>query len=609
MRSPMPQSPNVAIFLEGSVSDLLKAYRSGQITPDVVVEHIVTASAAIAENPIWITPPDHARLQGYLDRLADTEPDSLPLWGVPFAVKDNIDVAGMPTTAACPDYAYQPAASAFVVQRLIDAGAIPVGKTNLDQFATGLVGVRSPYGVPINPALPDRIPGGSSSGSAIALACNLASFALGTDTAGSGRIPAAFNRLTGFKLTRGLLSTRGVVPACRSLDCVTLFTHNTADAALIASVTATFDSNDPFARPNSPNNALDTFGQWQGPLKLAVIEPNQLAFFGDTTYADAYRKTVDRLEQTDVQLKPIDFNPFVTAANQLYDGPWITERYIAISELLERSPDVILPVTRNIIGAGKERSATEVYKSIYLLAELRNQCLSRLSGCDALLTPTAGKHFRLKELEADPVGHNQQLGHYTNYMNLLDMCGLAIPGMDTVSDSPFGITLVGDRFQDARLLAIGARLEKLLRPPTKNDSKKVLPFKDPAHVYLAVCGAHMMDLPLNHQLTSRGAVLIEATESASKYRLYALAGGPPMRPGMVRVNEDGCAIKLEIWRMPAQAFASFLALIPSPLGIGNIETASGKSVPGFICEQAGLLGATDITEFGGWRSYLASKTS
>ena len=603
----MPESPHVATFLEGSVSDLLASYRSGQITPGEVIEYIVTTSAAMADNPIWITPPDRARLQIYLDRLADTEPDSLPLWGVPFAVKDNIDVAGMPTTAACPDYAYQPTASAFVVQCLIDAGAIPVGKTNLDQFATGLVGVRSPYGVPINPALPDRIPGGSSSGSAIALACSLVSFALGTDTAGSGRIPAAFNRLTGFKLSKGLLSTSGVVPACRSLDCVTVFTHNTADAALVASVAATFDATDPFARPNSPDNALGAHSQWQDPLKLAVINPDQLAFFGDADYADAYQETIRRIEQDNVQLTPIDFEPFVTAANQLYDGPWVTERYIAISELLERSPDVILPVTRAIIGAGKERYATEVYESIYRLAALRNQCLTALSGCDALLTPTAGKHFSLKELEADPVGHNQRLGHYTNYMNLLDMCGLAIPGLDTASGLPFGITLVGDSFQDARLLAIGARLEQILRPQTQPDTDKVPPFKDPADVYLAVCGAHMADLPLNHQLTSRGAVLIEATESAAKYRLYALAGGPPMRPGMVRVNEEGRAIKLEIWRMPAAAFAGFVGLIPSPLGIGTVETASGKRVPGFICEQAGLIGAIDITEFGGWRSFLASK--
>ena len=604
----MPKTPHAAALLEGSVSNLLAAYRSRQITPGEVIDHIVATSEAMADNPIWITPPDKVRLKSYLDQLAGSEPGSLPLWGVPFAVKDNIDVAGMPTTAACPDYAYQPATSAFVVQSLIDAGAIPVGKTNLDQFATGLVGVRSPYGVPINPALPDRIPGGSSSGSAIALACNLVSFALGTDTAGSGRIPAAFNGLIGFKLSKGLLSTRGVVPACRSLDCVTLFTHNIADAALVASVAATFDSRDPFARTNSPDNAFGAHVQWQEPLTLAVIKPDQLDFFGDTAYADAYHKTISHLEQGGVQFTPIDFEPFMTAANQLYDGPWITERYIAIRELLENSPEAILPVTRTIIDAGKERSATEVYESIYQLTALRKQCLTMLSGCHALLTPTAGKHFSHKELTADPIGHNQRLGRYTNYMNLLDMCGLAMPGLDTPSDSPFGLTLVGDSFQDARLLAIGAGLEQILRPQTQEEQDEIPPFKDPAYMYLAVCGAHMAGLPLNHQLTSRGAVMIEATESASRYRLYALAGGPTMRPGMVRVNEGGRAIKLEIWRMPSAAFPSFMGLIPSPLGIGTVETASGSSVLGFICEQAGLIDATDITEFGGWRSFLASKS-
>ena len=604
----MLESPHIKTFLQGSISDLLAGYRCHRITPEAVIDHIVAESGAMVDNPIWISPPERASLQFYIDRLVDIEPDSLPLWGVPFAVKDNIDVAGMLTTAACPEYAYQPEASAFVVQCLIKAGAIPVGKTNLDQFATGLVGVRSPYGIPTNPSQPNNIPGGSSSGSAIALACSLVSFALGTDTAGSGRIPAAFNRLTGFKLSRGLLSTGGVVPACRSLDCVTLFTNSTADAALVANVAATFDSADPFARPNSPDNTFATYGQWQGPLRLAVIKSDQLTFFDDAAYSNAYHETINRLDQNGIELTPIDYEPFVAAAKQLYDGPWITERYIAIRDLLKKSPDATLPVTRAIIDAGKERYATEVYESIYQLADLRRQCLEALSGCDALLTPTAGKHFSLDELEADPIGPNQRLGHYTNYMNLLDMCGLAIPGLDTASQQPFGVTLVGDRFQDARLLAIGARLEQSLRPRTRHEQDVIPPFQDPADVYLAVCGAHMAGLPLNHQLTSRGAVLVESTESASKYRLYALAGGPPIRPGMIRVNDEGHAIKLEIWRMPAAAFASFVKLIPSPLGIGTVETASGARVLGFTCEQAGLIGAADITDFGGWRSFLASQS-
>lgn len=613
----MSTTQELLAHVGGSIDDLLSAYRSGEVTPDQIIDAIVAATSADADHGIWITPPDRTTLQPYLDRLAQIDPNDAPLWGIPFAVKDNIDVLGMPTTAACPAYRYEPDASAFVVQCLVDAGAIPVGKTNLDQFATGLVGVRSPYGIPVNPQTPDLVPGGSSSGSAIALACGLVSFSLGTDTAGSGRIPAGFNRLTGFKLSRGLLSTQGVVPACRSLDCVSIFARSTVDAARIASAAAVHDPQDAFARPNPPHNALSAFGRWSNELTLGVIEPDQLAFFGDEAYANAYRATLARLQAQSVTLKPIDFRPFVRAAEQLYEGPWVTERYIAMEEILHRSPDKVWPVTRQIVSGGQDRSAAEVYRSIYALAELRGVCAAALSSCDALLTPTAGKHFSLAELEADPVGHNQSLGHYTNHMNLLDFCGLAIPGLDTAAGLPFGITLVADTFQDTRLLAIGAQLESILQDTTTATGKKkqrVSPqqtFNDPAYVNLAVCGAHMANLPLNSQLTSRGGVFIAATRTSAMYRLFALAGGPPMRPGLVRQETgsmEGDAIELEIWRLPTAAFASFVAGIPSPLGIGSVETETGTEVLGFLCEQAGLAGATDITQFGGWRAFLAASS-
>lgn len=607
----MSRSPSIADLLKGSCTELLDAYRARLVTPEEVIDHIVEASLAISDNPIWITAPDKARLTSLLHNLRQADPESLPLWGIPFAVKDNIDVAGMPTTAACPEFSYHPEKSAFVVQSLVDAGAIPVGKTNLDQFATGLVGIRSPYGTPVNPDHPDLVPGGSSSGSAIAIACGLASFALGTDTAGSGRIPAGFNRLTGFKLSKGLVSTTGVVPACRSLDCVTLFTRNTKDAALIAEIACTFDASDPFARPNSPDNAIAAYGRWATPLTLAVIAPDQLKFFGDASYAKAYAATIQRLEQAGVVCKSIDFRPFSDAAKQLYSGPWIAERYVAIADVLEQSPDAVLSVTRSIISGGKDQKATQVYESIYELAALRRACLSTFTDCDALLTPTAGKHFSIAELDADPTSHNQALGHYTNYMNLLDMCGLAMPGLDTDSGKPFGITLVGDRFHDTRLLAIGAFLEDKLQIKSGLSNEPNLttvpPFKDPAVVHIAVCGAHMSGLPLNHQLTSRGAVFVQATKTSPHYRLFALAGGPPMRPGMLRDNDGGKRIELEIWSVPAAAFASFVSLIPSPLGIGSVETASGEMVLGFVCEQSGLVGATQITEFGGWRDFLLSQ--
>ena len=611
----MSTTQEVLAHVGGSIADLLAAYRSGKVTPHQIIDAIIATTSADTDNPIWITPPDRTTLQPYLDGLAHNDPSDAPLWGVPFAVKDNIDVRGMPTTAACPAYRYQPEASAFVIQRLVDAGAIPVGKTNMDQFATGLVGVRSPYGIPVNPQTPELAPGGSSSGSAIALACDLVSFSLGTDTAGSGRIPAGFNRLTGFKPTRGLLSTRGVVPACRSLDCVSIFTRSAEDAARVAAAAAVHDPQDSFARPNPAHNALSDFGRWSNELALGVIEPNQLAFFGDAAYTNAYAETLTQLQKQGVALKPIDFRPFVRAAEQLYEGPWVTERYIAMEEILDRSPDKIWPVTRQIVSGGRDRSASEVYRSIYALAELRSLCAAALASCDALLTPTAGKHFSLAELEDDPVGHNQSLGHYTNYMNLLDFCGLAIPGLDTAAGRPFGITLVADTFQDTRLLAIGTQLERMLHGEAQatdhgeHRANALQTFKDPAYVNLAVCGAHMAKLPLNFQLTSRGGVFIEATRTSATYRLFALAGDPPMRPGLVRQDTDSMgasAIELEIWRLPVSTFASFVEGIPSPLGIGSVETESGAQVLGFLCEQAGLSGATDITEFGGWRAFLTA---
>ena len=590
------------------IPDLLEAYKLERLRPEDVIEAILEKSNTLSENAIWITQPNRDTLQPFLDRLAKNSPASLPLWGIPFAVKDNIDVAGMPTTAGCPGFAYTPTTSAFAVEQLIAAGAVPIGKTNLDQFATGLVGVRSPYGIPFNPSTPTLIPGGSSSGSAIAMACGLVSFALGTDTAGSGRIPAAFNGLTGSKLTRGLISTSGVVPACRSLDCVSLFTRNARDAALIASIATTMDDRDPFARPNLSANAFTRFGRWSGKLTLGVIRPEQLKFFGDDAYADAYQRTLDALSNRGVNLQPIDFSPFQRAAAQLYEGPWVAERFLATADILTGDPEAIWPVTRQILEGGQLRQATEVFRSIYDLAALRVECVASLRACDALLTPTAGKHFTAAELEADPFGPNNDLGHYTNYMNLLDLCGLALPGLDTKDERPFGVSLVGDRFQDARLLAIGARLEEILHLSTAahgSETSSDLPdYNDIAMVDVAVCGAHMANLPLNPQLTSRGATFVEATKTAGQYRLFALAGGPPMRPGMIRDHSVDTAIEVEIWRLPAQAFASFVAEIPSPLGIGLVTLQSGQQALGFLCEQAGLEGATEITHYGGWRAYL-----
>lgn len=604
----MLNTQEILDLVSGSIHALLEAYRQQQVRPEEVIEAIIEKTSVMSENAIWITPPSRALIKPFLDQLDNKPLSTSPLWGIPFAVKDNIDVAGMTTTAGCPAFAYTPESSAFVVEQLIAAGALPIGKTNLDQFATGLVGVRSPYGVPFNPSTPTLIPGGSSSGSAIAMVCGLVSFALGTDTAGSGRIPAGFNRLTGSKLTRGLISTSGVVPACRSLDCVSLLTRDTKDAALVAATTVVLDRQDPFARPNISANAFAGCGRWSGKLALGTIRPGQLEFFGDDDYADAYRRTIALLAISGIDIQPIDFTPFQKAAAQLYEGPWVSERFIATADILKREPEAVWPVTRQIVEGGQFRTAAEVYRSIYDLAALRLDCIATLQSCDALLTPTAGKHFSNAELKANQLEPNNQLGHYTNYMNLLDFCGLALPGLDTKGGLPFGVTLVGDRFQDTRLLAIGARLEEVLHPSEDlvgPATSNTLPsFKDLAMVDIAVCGAHMADLPLNPQLTSRGATFVETAQTANQYRLFALAGGPPTRPGMIRDHEDGTSIELEIWRLPGEAFASFVAGIPSPLGIGLVSLQNGQQALGFLCEQAGLHGATEITQFGGWRAYL-----
>jgi allophanate hydrolase len=604
----MPTENIIFKLLAGSLSDLLTHYRGGKVTPEEIVQAIIETASSMHDNPIWITPPNKAAIQPFLDRLTKANRNALPLWGVPFAVKDNIDVAGFPTTAGCPEYEYEPHASAFAVEKLIEAGAIPVGKTNLDQFATGLVGVRSPYGTPINPEAPELIPGGSSSGSAIAVACGLVSFALGTDTAGSGRIPAAFNGLIGLKPSRGLISNDGIVPACRSLDCVSIFARETADTALIASIVVGHNPKDAFSRHNKDYNRFSTVGRWPSKLTLGVLPDDQLEFFGDSEYASAYHTTIQTLADHGVQFKVVDFSPFVSAAAQLYEGPWVTERYLALADVLNEKPDAFLPVTRKIIEEGRSKTAAEAFLSIYSLADLRLRCLDILQECDALLTPTAGKHFSIDEVAAEPINANSKLGHYTNYMNLLDLCGIAIPGASTPSGRHFGVTLVADAFKDTRLLSIADKLEGFLRDPflrsTDTISDRGLEHQDLSEVALAVCGAHMKDLPLNFQLTERNGRFVETAKTASQYRLFALKGGPPARPGLIRDSSSNTAIDLEIWSLPADTVGSFVAGIPSPLGIGTIEIEDGRRVLGFLCEQAGLAGAEDITALGGWRAYL-----
>ena len=575
------------------ITSLRHKYLTGKLHPLDVMEDIFSC---IGDDPnhIWIHLLSFSAIRDYVVAIQDKDPADLPLYGIPFAIKDNIDLAGAPTTAGCPEYAFHPQQHAAVVQRLIDAGAIPVGKTNLDQFATGLNGTRSPYGACRNAYDSEYISGGSSSGSAVAVAMGQASFSLGTDTAGSGRVPAAFNNLVGVKPTRGWLSTRGVVPACRSLDCVSIFALNTEDASSVLSVAAGFDEQDAYSR------RMQTYGfdfGHAGSFRFGVPQASQLEFFGNRQAADLFEKSCQKLRAIGGIGVEIDFSPFLNSARLLYEGPWVAERYAAIRKFFDERAEAIHPVVRDIIAGGKKFSAADAYSAMYRLEALRKQAERVWETIDCLVTPTAGTLYRIDEMLADPVRLNANLGYYTNFMNLLDCAAVAVPSGFQDNGLPFGITLAAPAHQDVPLLHLAERL----------DSGACDTRQAPAagRVRVAVCGAHLACLPLNHQLTSRGAHLIKRTRSSADYRFYALPGGPPHRPGMVRVASGGSAIAVEVWEMAANEFGSFVSGIPAPLGIGTLTLEDGEQVAGFICEHYAVEGAQDITRFGGWRAYLS----
>jgi len=575
------------------IAALRQQYLAGSLQPLQVVKDIL---ARIGDDPhrVWIHRLPLDEIQRYIVALQDKDPAELPLYGIPFAIKDNIDLAGAPTTAGCAEYAYHPQRHATVVRQLINAGAIPIGKTNLDQFATGLNGTRSPHGACRNAINPDYISGGSSSGSAVAVALGLASFSLGTDTAGSGRVPAAFNNLVGVKPTRGWLSTRGVVPACRSLDCVSIFALNTEDASTVLSVATMLDELDAYSR-QALTYSFD-FGRAES-FRFGVPREDQLQFFGNQDAAALFQKSVAAMEAIGGQKVEIDFLPFLKSARLLYEGPWVAERYAAIREFFDAHAVAINPVVREIIAGAKKFSAADTFDGMYKLEALRKEAALVWDKIDCLLTPTAGTIYRIAEMEADPIKLNANLGYYTNFMNLLDCAAIAVPAGFQSNGLPFGITLVAPAHQDVPLLHLA---EKLLGSAPDAAEQRTAE----GRIRVAVCGAHLEGLPLNHQLTSRGAHLVARTHSSPDYKLYALPGGPPYRPGMVRVAQGGHAIEVEVWEMAAREFGSFVAGIPSPLGIGTITLANGEKVQGFVCEQYAVTDAEDITRFGGWRAYL-----
>ncbi len=586
------------------ISTLHRLYRERTITPVQLVDIVQERIAGDDPHRVWITRLGREQMLVYARALKGRDPGSLPLYGVPFAIKDNIDLAGVPTTAACAEFSYTPARSATVVQRLIDAGAIPVGKTNLDQFATGLNGTRSPFGACRNSFDSEYIAGGSSSGSAVATALGQVSFALGTDTAGSGRVPAAFNNLVGLKPTRGRLSMSGVLPACRTLDCVSIFALTAADAGAVLEVANGFDAQDPYSRVSSSLRRIPG-ERW----RFGVPSPAQLEFFGNREYESAFERALEQFESLGGERVEIDLEPFLEAARLLYEGPWVAERYAAIQNFIEQKPAALHPVTRAIIEKGRTFSAVAGFNAMYRIAALRRAIEPTLEKIDVLVTPTAGTTYRIDEMEADPVRCNSDLGYYTNFMNLLDMAAVAVPAGFTAAGMPFGVTVFADAWSDRALLILAGRLQRAMRLPLGATGHPFpispLPTQSfEGYALVAVCGAHMTGLPLNHQLTERGGFLVEATRTGPYYRFFALPGGPPERPGLVRVVGGGASIDLEVWALPLSAYGSFVVTIPSPLGIGTIDLIDGRCVQGFLCEAVETHTAQDITDFGGWRTYL-----
>ena len=514
--------------------------------------------------------------------------EALPLAGVPFAVKDNIDVLGLDTTAACPAFSYAPARSATVVERLVAAGAIPVGKANLDQFATGLNGTRSPYGIPRNAYDRAWVSGGSSSGSAVAVAAGLVAFALGTDTAGSGRVPAAFNHLVGFKPTRGRWSSRGLVPACRTLDCITVFAGTADEAGLVDAIAAGFDPEDAFSRsvPDVRRAAH----------RIGIPCADQRRWFGDIESDFLYQQALDGL---DAELVEIDMTPLNEVARLLYDGPWVAERTAALRSLLHDDPDAIHPVVREIVEQGHNFSAVDAFEGAYRLAELARAAEQIWAEVDLLVLPTAPTSYRVAEMLAAPIALNANLGAYTNFVNLLDMAAIAVPAGSYQSGVGFGVTLMGPAGTDRALIGAANALfpAPAALPPLDLEGRMET-------VKLAVVGAHLKDMPLHWQLTSREARFVGEAKTAPAYRLYAMADSVPPKPALVH-SADGAQIALEIYELDMAAFGSFVAEVPPPLAIGTVTLEDGSLVKGFVAEPRAIVNAEDITDLGGWRAYMA----
>jgi allophanate hydrolase len=602
-----------------TLADWRGAYRDGA-SPRALL--LALADRLERESPpeAWISRTGSALLTahiGALEARLALQPDldaalkAMPLFGVPFAVKDNIDVLGLPTTAACPAFEHEPAADATAVARLLAAGAICMGKTNLDQFATGLVGARSPYGRPSSTFDATRVSGGSSSGSAVVVARGDVVFSFGTDTAGSGRVPAGFNNIVGLKPTPGRVSCAGVLPACRTLDCISVFALTVEDAAQVLALIEGPDRADAYSAFVAGPATLGTA------LRVGVpIHP----IFGrtDIGYAAAFDRAVAQLEALGHLAVPIDFAPLHAVAELLYDGPWVAERHAVVKELMERDPSALDPTVLKVIARAAEFTATDTFRAQYKLRDAQRDCAAMWSRVDLLMVPTAPNHPTHADIDADPLGANALLGTYTNFVNLLGWSALALPASLMPNGLPFGVTFIAPGAADAALARFGQKWQARMALPlgatgrsfgTSDGAAGGAWPATAATLPIAVVGAHLSGMPLNDQLTERGATLREATTTAPHYRLFALPDTTPPKPGLQRVaagERGGAAIAVEVWDVPVAAVGSFLALIPPPLGLGSLELSSGRFVHGFVCESHALVGARDVTSFGGWRAFAAA---
>ncbi len=596
-----------------TIKELLHRYQSGDISPQKHIPallDVIRSHSHETKDPAWICVATDSNISKQLNNLELLAKEktiaNLPLYGIPFAIKDNIDALGWETTAACPDFAFKPEKNATVVQKLIEAGAILIGKTNLDQFATGLVGTRSPYGAVPNTFDPTYVSGGSSSGSASVVARGLVCFSLGTDTAGSGRIPAAFNNIVGTKPTPGLVSTEGVFPACKSIDCVSIMTLTAADADIVLDVMKSTEADR--AQESQFHPTPKPVASFRKPTCIGI--PISCHFLDDGQYQKAFAKAIESAKGLDVELVKVDIDPFVKAGKLLYDGPWVAERFAVTEDFLKSNPDSFDPSVKQIIQSGASYTAAQGFRAIYQLKELEIEAKKAWAKCDVILVPSAPNHPTLEDLKNYPIIKNSELGMYTNYVNLMRLCAVAVPAGFTDKGMPFGITLIAQEGSDTALLKLAAQWQILFGLPLgKSDTKAThadltISSSNKDSIEIAVVGAHLQGMPLHSQLTERRAHLIKSCKSAKSYRLFALPNTTPPKPGLVKSMSNGVAIDLEVYAIPVSEVGSFLGLIPAPLGLGNIELDDGTWVKGFICEPYAIEGAKDISDLGGWKAYM-----